>query len=387
MRNDSLFDNSSLASDDSVSKKRRHAMYFHRPPVWRYSSFQDGSLSPEMSEDLNNSDRDIDEDLWMGSLRLVDHQKTDAAPYVILEDSDSDKEIPLLEPTLPDESTFLECRPSETRTDPFHQKKPIFCTRLQSYKDIRLGLGEQWAIQEGSLVIGINPEYTIFVSPQRRMDEFDIAEGNLYVVCSLYADLWALCAEVSFGPSSSGDNLLRLAFLPLCAITLAPNYSAFVQRSTQSIQYFGSREEKYPGNGLAVIPPRRSHSLTASKQIFQGLDGPMTWSDVVRGALQVLTPRQTDEDFVPLDSTLEPIFSPLTGKRRLLRRIGSGRSTSRSQDGGNQQTKRKYDYDLNSSLASLCDKIYSKSEGWRRLRRRRISSPRASRKLKLLLKV
>ena len=96
MRNDSLFDNSSLASDDSVSKKRRHAMYFHRPPVWRYSSFQDGSLSPEMSEDLNNSDRDIDEDLWMGSLRLVDHQKTDAAPYVILEDSDSDKEIPLL---------------------------------------------------------------------------------------------------------------------------------------------------------------------------------------------------------------------------------------------------------------------------------------------------
>ncbi|KAL6237414.1 hypothetical protein BDW75DRAFT_82438 [Aspergillus navahoensis] len=387
MRNNSLFDNSSLASDDSVSKKRRHAMYFHRPPVWRYSSFQDGSSSPEMSEDLNNSDRDIDEDLWMGSLRLVDHQKTDAAPYVVLEDSDSDNEIPLLNPAFHGGSTILECRPSETRPDPFHQNKPIFCTRLQSYKDIRLGVGEQWAIQEGSLVIGIDPEYTVYDSHQRRMDEFDIAEGNLYVVCSLYADLWALCAKVSCGSSPSGDNPMRLAFLPLCAVTLVPNYSAFVQRSTQGIQYFGSGWEKYPGNGLAVIPPRRSHSLTASKQIFEGPDAPMTLSLAVRDVLQLLALTHTDEDFVPLDSTLEPIFSPLTGRRHLLQRIGSNRSTSKSQDRGSQQTKRKYDYDLNSSLASLCDKICSKSQGWRRLRRRRISSTGASQKLKWLPKV
>ncbi|KAL4979714.1 hypothetical protein BDW66DRAFT_157163 [Aspergillus desertorum] len=387
MRNDSLFDNSSLASDDSVSKKRRHAMYFHRPPVWRYSSFQDGSSSPEMSEDLSNSDRDIDEDLWMGSMRLADHQKTDAAPYVILEDSDSDNEIPLLNPAFHGESTLLECRPSETRPDPFHQRKPIFCTRLLSYKDIRLGVGEEWAIEEGSLVISIDPECTVFDNHQRRLDEFEIAEGNLYVVCSLYADLWALCAKVSFGPLHSSDNPTRLAFLPLCAITLAPNYNAFVQRSTQSIQYFGSCEEKYPGNGLAVIPPRRSHSLTASKQIFPSLDGPMTLSLAVRNVLRVLALTHTDKDFVPLDSTLEPIFSSLTGRRRLLRRIGSGRSTSKSHDGGSQQTKRKYDYDLNSSLASLCNMISSKSDGWRRLCRRRSSSPGPSKKLKWLSKV
>ncbi|RDW93867.1 uncharacterized protein DSM5745_01189 [Aspergillus mulundensis] len=293
----SSFDNSSIASDDSVSKRRRHAIYFHRPPVWRYSSYQDGSSSPDMSEDLNNmardranesieslwritkntddGDKEIDEGRWMGSLRLADQQKTDAAPYVVLNDSDSDLEVPLLNTDSYGESTLLECHPIKPTPEPFHQKKPIFCTRLHSYKDIRLGWGEQWAIQEGSVVIGLGPEYTIFDSQQREEDEFQVAGGDLYVVCSLYADLWALCAKVSLDPSTSGDTPLKFAFLPLCGVTLAQNYSAFVQRSTGGIQYFGSIEEKYPGNGLPVMPPRRSHSLIASKQIFGCPKGPI----------------------------------------------------------------------------------------------------------------
>lgn len=81
---------------DSVSKRRRHAMYFHRPPVWRYSSFQDGSSSPDMSEDLNGSDRATEDNISINSLDLSNNQKGDTAPYVILDDSDSDHETPLL---------------------------------------------------------------------------------------------------------------------------------------------------------------------------------------------------------------------------------------------------------------------------------------------------
>lgn len=81
---------------DSVSKRRRHAVYFHRPPVWRYSSFQDGSSSPDMSEDLNGSDRATEDNISISPLNLSNNQKTDTASYVILDDSDSDHETPLL---------------------------------------------------------------------------------------------------------------------------------------------------------------------------------------------------------------------------------------------------------------------------------------------------
>ncbi|KAL4929954.1 uncharacterized protein BDV17DRAFT_290307 [Aspergillus undulatus] len=297
----------SLASDaqmpqDSVSKRRRHAMYFHRPPVWRYSSFQDESSSPEMSEDLNGSDRVPEEDLWIGALKMANQDEFGAAPYVALNDSDSDHETPLLEDWASDrDMPPLDCRPSFTETipDPFCQSKPVFCTRLHSYRDIRLGLGEQWAVQEGSLVIGIGPEYTLLDSHERDMDEFEVSSGDVFVVCSLYADLWALCAKVSFNASLDGDDALRIAFLPLCSVTLLPNYSAFVQRSATCAEYYGSHEDRYPGNGLPVMPPRRSHSLTASKQAFQGLDNPIPLPLAAQEAFRSLALRYIDDDFAP----------------------------------------------------------------------------------------
>ncbi|KAL4940675.1 hypothetical protein BDV06DRAFT_213317 [Aspergillus oleicola] len=371
---------------DSVSKRRRHAIYFHRPPVWRYSSFQDGSSSPEMSEDLNGSDRVPEEDLWIGSLKMVNHDEFSLAPYVALNNSDSDHETPLLEDRASDgELAPLTCRPSfaDTIPDPFHQKKPIFCTRLHSYKDIRLGLGEQWAVQEGSLVIGIGQEYTLLDGHGRNMDEFEVSSGDVFVVCSLYADLWALCAKVSFNPSPEGDDSLRVAFLPLCAITLVPNYSAFMQRSTTCTQYYGSHE-KYPGNGLPVMPPRRSHSLTASKQVFQGLDNPISLPSAAHEAFRTLALKYIDEDFVPLDSTLKPIFSPLTRRRHLLRKVGSSIHLSKSSGSDRQQTRRKYGQSPNTSLASICRKASSKTDGWRRLRRWQSSSSGSSQKLKWL---
>jgi hypothetical protein len=97
-------DDSSLASadwlQDSVSKRRRHGMYFYRPPVWRYSSNQDGSSSPDMSEALNGSDEGSVKSLTCSSVLFADQPTlgeaaVDIAPYAAL-DSDSDHETPLL---------------------------------------------------------------------------------------------------------------------------------------------------------------------------------------------------------------------------------------------------------------------------------------------------
>ncbi|KAL4869430.1 hypothetical protein BDV12DRAFT_185135 [Aspergillus spectabilis] len=385
-------DNSSLTSDvedlqDSVSKKRRHAMYFYRPPVWRYSSVQDGSSSPEMSEDLDGSDGASEKEVSICSQHLQNpcHELPDDAPYVPLNDSDSDHKTPLLEGAFNGDLTLPETRHSiPAIPDTFYQTKPAFCTRLHSYIDIRLESGERWAIQQGSLVIGLGREYTLLESHERKMDEFEVAGGDVYVVCSLYADLWALCAKVSLNPLSERADSRRVAFLPLCAITLAPNYSAFVQRSTGFSQHDG---QKYPGNGLPVTPPQRSHSLTASKQVFQGRDSQTALPLTVQDVIQSLALKHTIEDFVPLDSTLEPIFSSLTSRRRrLLRRIKSSRSLSRYRDSFWQQTPRDYDHDLNSSLASFYRKVGSKSDGWRQLRKQRSSSSGSSQKFRWLLK-
>ncbi|KAL2815578.1 hypothetical protein BDW59DRAFT_166727 [Aspergillus cavernicola] len=354
---------------DSVSKRRRHGMYFYRPPVWRYSSIQDGSSSPDMSEGLNGSDE---------SLQSANQQKpclvaTGTPPRVAV-DTDSDHETPLLDGAARSQLALPGCRHSSIGTIPhsFRQTKPAFCTRLQSYKDIRLGKEEQWSIQVGSLVIGIGPEYTLLDGHERRPDEFGVAAGDVYVVCSLYADLWALCAKVSFNSSSEGVDPMRLAFLPLCAVTLAPNYSAFIQRSITCIYSPASNGHNIPGNGLPVLPPRRSHSLIASKQIFRNLDIQVSIPLVVQNVFQSISVKHTDNDFVPLDSRLEPLFASLTSRRqRLLRRIGSGKSLSKFRDSGKQQTRRKYDYDSTPSLKSLCRKVVYKSDGRQKLRKER----------------
>lgn len=282
--------------------------------------------------------------------------------------------------------TLPDCRvPTETIPDPLHQKKPVFCTRLHSYKDIRLGLGEQWAIEEGSLIIGVGSEYTLLQSYERRTDEFEVSGGDVYVVCSLYADLWALCAKVSSNPSPEGNDATRLAFLPLCAVTLAPNYSAFIQRSIRCAQYSEPHAERYPGNGLPVMPPRRSHSLTASNQIFRGPDSQMSLPLTVRDIFRSLVLKHTDDDFVPLDSTLEPILSTLTSRRwRFLSRVGRIRYSSKYRQSGRHHMRRKYDYSPNQSSEPAHETVNSKPNGWRGLRRWQRNSSWDSQKFKWL---
>ncbi|KAJ0419308.1 hypothetical protein BJY00DRAFT_165698 [Aspergillus carlsbadensis] len=367
-------DDSSLASvdwlQDSVSKRRRHGMYFYRPPVWRYSSNQDGGSSPDMSEALNCSAEGSVKSLSCSSILFADQQTlgeaaVDVAPYTTL-DSDSDYDTPLLLEGEPGPSQLALqdcCRPSETPSEPvpFHQPKPAFCTRLHSCRDIRLNPKEQWVIQEGSLVIGIDPEYTSLSNHERRSDEFEVSSGDVYVVCSMYADLWALCVKVSFHLPPVNDGSIRLAFLPLCSVTLAPNYSTFVQRCNQCARD-GLHERKYPGNGLPVNPPQRSNSLTASKQIFHGVHAQSLMPLIAQDVLQSLPLKHTSDDYVPLDSTLKPILSPLTSRRRrLLRKMGADKTGSKAHDNGKQTMKRRHLYGRNSPLISACRKIGSKS--------------------------
>ena len=194
----------------------------------------------------------------------------------------------------------------------FHQSKAPLCTRLQFCKDIRVRIDESWAIEEGSLVVSIDPEYTNVDSENRAADEFELAYGEVYVVCRLYADFWALCVKISFAPVVENRHE-RVAFLPVCAVTLAANFNAFINRCSS---YIGtSRNElKYPGNGLSVTPPERCHSLNASKQIFQGNSPNVEIPAIAHEACDVSFLGK-DLDFIPLDSTLEHLLSEIGGNR------------------------------------------------------------------------
>ncbi|KAL1965922.1 hypothetical protein VTN77DRAFT_5055 [Rasamsonia byssochlamydoides] len=153
------------------------------------------------------------------------------------------------------------------------------CTRLRLYRDIRLGLGETWAIQEGSLVICLQSDYTDLNRDPIPKDEFELVYGDVYVVCRLYADMWALCARLSLDSPVTALSIHKetgipargfenIKFLPLCAVTLAANFSAFDKRCA-SYRKRHPNSGIFPSGGLRITPPERSHSLAASREIFQ----------------------------------------------------------------------------------------------------------------------
>lgn len=226
----------------------------------------------------------------------------------------------------------------------FRQTKPGLCTRLQSYKDVRLGVGERWAVQEGSLVVCVDPSYTHFDRKEGFLDEFELASGDFYVVCRLYADLWALCIKLSFDSRTGsyfhgkpGDSV-NLGFLPLCAVTLAANFGAFVQRTSRYTSY-PSSEIKHPGNGLPVIPPERSHSVNASKQIFHGSRIRIQLPVPDPGAYRNLSLDDAGADFIPLDSTLEQLFSKFGGWRERAHQLRSRVSLPNIRHGGSSEQR------------------------------------------------
>ena len=403
------FESESERSQDSISKKRRHGIYFHRPPVWcpgpcphnsqpaamrgcsiscmalkggpcddpdcpERAHHQKCLLCPSCTRDVTTyADRNLPREFSEGSTweeELSPWAKDlfcemtaatiDAQVDVENGVCESTSDDPLIVGSLNSHLTVskqnskyqrmktqsaLTVRPAMNSFDYqsssaenipgtpclhyYRQTKPGLCTRLQLFKDVRLGVGDKWAIQEGSLVVCIGRSYTHLDRKEGFSDEFELTNGDFYIVCRLYADLWALCVKVSFDSSAGsyfhdatpGENL-NLGFLPLCAVTLAANFSGFVRRCF-SYKSFHPTEVRYPGNGLTVIPPERSHSVNASKQIFH-LERPrIELPSLAHAGYNSLSLEGIDMDYIPLDSTLQQLFSKFERKRERAHQLRS----------------------------------------------------------------
>ncbi|RAH51337.1 uncharacterized protein BO95DRAFT_509870 [Aspergillus brunneoviolaceus CBS 621.78] len=198
------------------------------------------------------------------------------------------------------------------------------CARLQSCRDMRLGLDEIWSIQEGSLVLCINPSFTISDHVQPRWDELELVAGEILVVCRLYADLWALCASASF-PSAAKSNEtanaqpMSLAFVPLCAVTLVANFCAFNRRCIEH-DLRDPSAPRFPGNGLPVMPPPRSCSLIDGMQLAQSDRLHNRLPEVVSDTLNKVLPECVEADYVPLDLHVGALLSNLNLSNLKVRR-------------------------------------------------------------------
>lgn len=131
-------------------------------------------------------------------------------------------------------------------------------------------------IEEGSLVISVHPSFTDLNQDVVQEDEFQLRHGEVFVVCRLYADMWALCARLRLSEAISPagcvnivkDGLENIKFLPLCAVTLAANFGAFERRWVTYRKRY-PQSKFFPGGGFCITPPKRSHSLEASRQLRQ----------------------------------------------------------------------------------------------------------------------
>lgn len=169
----------------------------------------------------------------------------------------------------------------------------------------------------------IDPSLTMFHTERECLrDEFELVPGDLYVVCRLYADLWALCIKMSFDTQTENEGEQSLnsctvvGFIPLCAVTLAVNYSSFLRRCAKD------ESPRYTSNGLPTVPPTRSQSLNAGKQLFQGSGLGVDVPETIYAACRTLSVEGINADFVPLDSNLAPLFSSFGGRRDRVRQIG-----------------------------------------------------------------
>ncbi|KAF9888735.1 hypothetical protein FE257_008310 [Aspergillus nanangensis] len=280
-------------------------------------------------------------------------------------------------------------RPSgDSPFGPFRQTKPTLCTRLQSYRDIRLGVQERWAMQEGSLVISIDPSFTL-LDRERRSDEFELTSGDVYIVCLLYADLWTLCYKVPF-TSDTGTPSRQIpavgsghyGFLPLCAVTLVTNFGFFARRCCEYVDNLMGSEPRYPGNGLSVMPPPRSHSLNGSIQVFQGHNAQVRLPEIAHDALASGS-LDDNTDFVPLDSTLEQVLAKLDCRHRMWHaKVISMRRIQEAARSYHDRSMYRSSYRTGSS-----DTQMSGFEGRYHLRRGRGSSSSASEKLRSFFKI
>ncbi|RAO67017.1 uncharacterized protein BHQ10_003029 [Talaromyces amestolkiae] len=153
------------------------------------------------------------------------------------------------------------------------QERAQGTVHLKYYRDVRTIKHEHLAIEEGSLVMSIAPYFTNLSQQLTRSDEFELRIGEVYVVSHMYADMWALCvrlrnsegvADVKIDDLKDSPNI---KFIPLCAVTLASNFSAFYRRCA-SYRDNPPYTRFFPAGGSLITPPRRKESLLVSRKYF-----------------------------------------------------------------------------------------------------------------------
>lgn len=210
------------------------------------------------------------------------------------------------------------------------------CQRLRFCKDIRGARRDTWAFEEGSLVIGIHPSFVDLNQKLIQEDEFELRYGEVYVICQMFADKWALCARLrmsdSIVPVKDSDQVERgfknIKFLPLCAVTLAANFASFDRRWLEyRLRYpYSSR---FPSGGLRVTPPIRCESALASFEIAAKKSGSLHVPNVVFHLCKTRFSLPADTEYIPLQLNTEdiPLHQPKSSIGRLIENTVNGRNT------------------------------------------------------------
>lgn len=195
---------------------------------------------------------------------------------------------------------------------PYFHYEAIGCDFLKSCRDIRAETGDQyavngWSIQEGSLVIGVDPHFVVPRDREHYFDQLEVKEGNLFLVNRIFGDLWALCLQFSTEKPHQGqvpgapNEVVGIGFVPLCAVTLAANYGPFLQRCRER-RWNSDQVPIAPTNGGRVVPPPRVQSLTEGQEMTWRLSKGKTnlFSKRAYRICEKFRPiREQDHDFQP----------------------------------------------------------------------------------------
>lgn len=179
----------------------------------------------------------------------------------------------------PSIDTVLHANQKNLSMDSFRQIRPVTqesaegADCLKSYRDVRTTDNERLAIVEGSVVISISPAFTDLSQQLIAPDEFELRIGEVYVISRMYADMWALCVRlrnsecVADIDANDFNDSPNIKFIPLCAVTLASNFSTFTRRCAL---YRDNHPYArfFPAGGSLITPPDRLESLEASRKYF-----------------------------------------------------------------------------------------------------------------------
>lgn len=205
--------------------------------------------------------------------------------------------------------------------DLYYQHKAPLCTRLQFYCDIRCPPDEQWIMQEGSLVVGIQREFVGILPQPSAKDELVVRLGRIYVIVYMYADLWAYCIDVSFDVNKEDTGSFNAGFLPLWAVTLPANLDAFLDRCGGRYSDEYGLEPAYPWTGQVAVPPKRSHSRKAAAEIMQpGYELPL--KPMTQELLKNFAPLSSaGGSVVPLDAPVKDLLVKMMEETKLSSRL------------------------------------------------------------------